>query len=371
MQKLLISFLLIFLLLIGCNQNESKKEAIEDQKIKIGISLPLTGEASIYGKAMKNGILLAYDTLKNKDKIELVFKDDKGKAQHSINAINSLLLNNIDVVIGGAQTKTAEPILPILEKKQILLISPFATSKDFDTSSSYFLRMAASDIYDASRLSEYIKENYIENTTIAIFYTNSAYGEGIKELFEKEMNANNYKIVFSEAFNEGDRTFRSKLQKIKELAPKLLFIPGYYAEITTIIKEIHEIGLKTQIIGTSSFNDEKLLKNKRLKNAIENIVFTYPSFDIDNAKGDTLDFLKIYKKKFGINADIFAANSYDALILIDKAIEKKKKRTSLKEAIYSVDSFDGVSGFINFDKNGNILRNFDIYKVINGRTEKI
>ena len=61
MKKYLIISITFLLILVSCNNENKKKENNhkDNNPVKIGVILPLTGNAAIYGKAMKNGIELA------------------------------------------------------------------------------------------------------------------------------------------------------------------------------------------------------------------------------------------------------------------------------------------------------------------------
>lgn len=342
--------------------------------VKVGVSLPLSGEAAIYGESMKNSILLAYEDAKNKQNIELFFQDDLGTANGSVNAINNLLLNNVDVIIGASQSKTALPIIKIIDENKIPIISPAASTVELDFSSHYFFRVWASDSYDGGNISNYLIRNFNPNSTkVAVFYTESAYGEGIKSIFEKNITKANFTIVFSEKFEEGISDFRTQINKIKESEANVLFLPGYYAEIKTILKQIKELKLNIQILGTSSFNDEKLLSDPTMKEATNGIIFSYPTFEIDNPNNrKTNDFLIKYKNKYNKNGDVFGANSYDCLMLINKAISLGAKLPNeIKNMFYKIEEFDGAGGKFHFDKNGNVIKSFNTYIIENGKTKKI
>src|SRR3990172_444601 len=91
--KNLLLFGLIFLFIASCGKKE-------DEVIKIGVIVPLSGEAAFLGKYIVNGIEIAReDFLKsNPDKkITLVIEDSKADPATAVNAINKLI--NIDKVL--------------------------------------------------------------------------------------------------------------------------------------------------------------------------------------------------------------------------------------------------------------------------------
>jgi len=366
--KKFIALLLVVLVIFSC---QSKKQDSEKEVIKIGAILPLTGDAAIYGKAMQNGIELAREESNSKESIQILYEDDKGEQSAASSAITLLLSKNIDVLIGGAQSKTANVIIPKIEQDKIPMIAPGASSVDFDESTSYFMRVWSSDSYDGKILGEYVAENTPKNEGIAVFYTGSKYGEGIKQVFERVVREEGNNIVFSERFNEGINDYRTQIQKIKESKAKVLFLPGYYSEVKTIVKQITELGLKDiQIYGTSSFHDQKLLDE--LGDVLNGIIFSYPEFDIDGNNEKTVNFAENYNEKFGLKADIFAAYAYDCFRLIDYAISNGAKNAiEIQKQIINVQDFDGAGGTFSFDQFGNVIKKFSIYKISNNNFIKL
>jgi branched-chain amino acid transport system substrate-binding protein len=365
----LIYLTLITVLLWGCGNQ--KKEAL-----KIGVVLPLSGEAAMYGVSMKKSIDLAYSVSKNKDNIVLIYQDDKGDPKSSVTAVNYLLSQNVDVIIGGALSRTAEPIIPILDQNKIPVLSPSASATQFDESSSYFFRLWVSDSYDGTKIAEYIIKNYPkEDTKIAVFYSGSVYGEGIQRVFSKVLTVHGYEIVFKEPFTEGNIDFRSQLLKIKNSRANILFVPGYYAEVRNILRQRIEIGLNVTVMGTSGFNDNKLLADPLMQTAIEGIMYTFPSFSIANdsiSNNRTTDFLSRFKSNYGTEGDVFGANGYDCFALIDSALTNGANNSKkIYDFLHNIESFQGVGGTFSFDKYGNVYKEFDIFKIVKGSPIKI
>ena len=89
------------------SDSDSAQSGDEVQTFKLGSIGPLTGDAAIYGTAVKNGGQIAIDEineaggLKVGDKtytIELLSEDNEGKTDITINAVNKLISDGVIVV---------------------------------------------------------------------------------------------------------------------------------------------------------------------------------------------------------------------------------------------------------------------------------
>ena len=77
------------------NSGKSDSGSSDADTFKIGGIGPTTGDAAIYGTAVKNGIQLAVDEINaaggiNGKQIEYKFEDDQADSEKSVNAYNTL-----------------------------------------------------------------------------------------------------------------------------------------------------------------------------------------------------------------------------------------------------------------------------------------
>jgi branched-chain amino acid transport system substrate-binding protein len=76
-----------------------------------------------------------------------------------------------------------------------------------------------------------------------------------------------------------------------------------------------------------------------------------------------------YKARYNRDPELFAAEAYDALMLIDRSLSNvpEPSSDSLKNALYKVQDYDGASGIISFDANGDVTKPMVVKRVVNGK----
>ncbi len=85
MKIILFLSLIILVLIAGCTTQQK-------EIIKVGVLLPLTGDAASYGTNSKNGIEIALQEINQEgNKIELIYEDGKCVGKDSVNAIQKLI----------------------------------------------------------------------------------------------------------------------------------------------------------------------------------------------------------------------------------------------------------------------------------------
>jgi len=131
-------------------------------------------------------------------------------------------------------------------------------------------------------------------------------------------------------------------------------LPCFPKECNVILKQAIELGLRIdRIVAPDGANDPKAYLE--IGSALNGFTTTIAS----NATGD---FPAKYKTKFGKEAGAYCGQSYDALKVLAKAIEKAgTDGEKIKDALYATD-YTGATGKIKFDKFGDLSSaKFDLY----------
>ena len=336
----------------------------DNESMKIGVILPLTGSGAIYGDDLLRGIELAYEESPLKDKIELIIEDDAADVTKGINALNNLAFKGVDIVIGGIMSNVANGLLPIVNNKHILLLSPKATDVGLSRENDFFFRIWPTDDVDGRYAASYITDS-LKLKRIAILYDNGTYGVGINREFKNNLNNKDVAVVFDEGFSSGETNFKTQINKIKHAEPEVVFVPAYYKEVVQILKQMNELNCDFYVAGVSSYN-EVSVKNAaaNLKNKV---FFTYPQFSTNSDSPISKHFIESYRKKNPEREpNAFSAHGYDvykiieqnAILLIDK--KESVNADNMKTALENMDLFYGVTGEMHFDVYGDAEKDLQV-----------
>jgi branched-chain amino acid transport system substrate-binding protein len=358
----LIFFIVLFTLILGCSNKEK-----DVSSIKIGFIGPLTGAAASYGVPQKNGAALAAEEINaggglNGKKIEIIFEDSQMDPNKAISAMKKLIdIDKVSSVIGETTTAGTLAIAETANKNKIVLISPSASGAKITDAGDYIFRISPSDSFQAITAAKLISETGLKKG--AIVYTNDDWGVGIEKALREEFSKLGGTILLSEGCTPGTQDFRTQLVKIKALKPDFIYIPIHPAESAIFLRQVKELQVPGQIIGADNFSEKAILKTAGL--AAEGVIFTMPTSPSGN---EYEEFSKKYKAKFNEDASYSAAAAYDCVkILFQVMKEAGIKGEDIKNKLYSIQNFAGVSGKIGFDKNGDVnTKEFSITKIQKG-----
>ena len=197
-------------------------------------------------------------------------------------------------------------------------------------------------------------------------YDNSDYGRGLADAYDEGIKAAGGTVVDKEQYTTGDTDFKAQLTKIKGANPDLIFLSGYYPEGSKIAQQAKELGMDVQMLGSDGYASDELPK---LGGAAVEGMLVSTFFDYTKDDPAVQKFVDAYKAKYeGANPDWFVANSYDVVMLAAAAAEKagSNDRAAINDALASIGTYEGISGPITFDENGDVIKPLSIVIVQDG-----
>jgi branched-chain amino acid transport system substrate-binding protein len=236
------------------------------------------------------------------------------------------------------------------------------SAPDLTNDKDYVFRAVPSDVYQASKMVDYLNNN-IKPKKIAGIYRNDPYGIGIKSIVENGVSAD---VAACELYDPSSSDFRTQLTKIKQANPDVLVIAGAKDNYPVLIKQIKELGISATILTAETFYDPEVLD----KSGIENVEGIYTLFPEDPI--DYVNFKQKYNQMYKEEPSAYSIYAYDGMISISKSIKSsgdsvEKVRMNLLSL-----SFNGASGEVGFDSEGDRTgAKYAVYKVSNGNFVKV
>lgn len=335
-----------------------------DEVVKVGVIQPLTGKTAYVGEWVVEGLELALDEInKDKKKIELIYEDDACNTKLAVNSVKKLIeIDRVAIIMGPTCSSSVLAVAPIAEENEVIILSTVATTSKISEAGDYIFRNRESDALHGIIMAEFAFHN-LGARKAAILYLNLDNGLGFKDSFTKRFSELGGGISKEESFESQDSDFRTQLTKIKATDPDVIYFAGQRME--NVIVQARELRITTQILGPSTMQNDDIIEIAGPH--AEGIIYTYPNFDSQQESS----YQSLYKQKYGKDSEAYAANSYDALVIISQAIDQcGEDSTCIKNYLYGTQNYRGVSGTFSFDKNGDVKRDLILKTILNGEFVK-
>lgn len=334
-------------------------------KIKVGVMMAFSGGSSNMGYGVMKGVLLAKNQLAA-DNIEIIQMDSKCDTKTAAEAIKALIEQNVVAVIGEGCSSATVAALPAANNAKVVIISPSASSPTLSIPDDYFFRVVPPDNYQGQFMAQAIYDRGIRN--VAVFYTNEPYGSGMNTVFREKFEGLGGKVVATASAESDIINLDQQIKELKDANPEALFIaPNSVVTATAVIKIAREEGMTAPFFGADILYDSTIITNNPAA-AEGTTVSTFPT----GTKAFKQALYNEYQKSEQLYA---AAQAYDIINLLQIAIQRGATTgEEIKKVLPGV-SFDGVSGRIQFDSNGDeIFDNnykYDLFQVKNGTFELV
>lgn len=141
----------------GTAATEAPTEASGSNTFKIGGSGPLTGDAAIYGTAVKNGGQIAIDEINanggiNGYQVEWKFEDDQADSEIAVNAYNNLMDWGMQVMAGPTTTGSSISVSTKCNEERVFMMTPSASSADVTAGKDNVFQLCFTDPNQGARL---------------------------------------------------------------------------------------------------------------------------------------------------------------------------------------------------------------------------
>ncbi len=341
------------------------------KEIKVGAIMPMSGALAAYGQVCNLGIKLAHKLqpkLKNGDTIKIVLLDNKGDKVETANATTRLIASDKVVAILGALTSTnTAQVIAIADKKKIPVIASVATNDKLTARRTFANRVCFTDSFQGEVISNYaMSQGY--KTAILIVDQAQVYSLGLAKAFQKAFQKAGGKIVKKFKITSGDKDFKAVVAQIKKINPDFMFLPLYHPEASMIARQSKQLGLNKPMFSGDGVANQTFIDLGG--KSVESYMFT-DFFDYLNPPSKTsANFVAFHEKETGkkeLNSfTALGADTYNVLIAAMNRCEDPSDSICVNNEIKKTIDFDGVSGKITIDKNGNATRSAVIKEIRNG-----
>lgn len=186
----------------------------------------------------------------------------------------------------------------------------------------------------------------------AIIWEEDAYGEDLAYQFNVSINNLDGQIVYQDSYSRDRADFRLTVNEMKGIDVDVIFFAGLEPVAGDFLREARAVGLKMDIIG--AFSDTPEMR-RRAGRGLEGAMY-FEIYNVASPSPENQAFVKRFRSEYGRNPDAWAAQGYDALHLLAKAVRSTGSINplDLSYAIRYMDPWEGANGRYTFNGRGEL-----------------
>ena len=339
-------------------------------ELSIGLVYPATGRLAPVGMEMGSGFELALEEINKSQlgntKLKFITEDDQSTVEGAVEAFNKLIYQDgVPVILGPATSSATETAFPIAQQNRVIAISSTAAARGLSAIGDFVFRtILTTDILITSGI-EATQAKFGYQKVAIIYDETDLFSADGAEVMKEALTANGVEILTTETFQSGDTDFSEQLTRIKDSNPDAIFVSALPPDKPEILIQARQLGIPDSvpfIINTLTAADVQAAGGA----AEGTIAFTSWVNTVDTPGNQV--FIQNYRTKYGIEPNIWAAQSYASVYILAKAIADAQSAdsTSIRNALANITDFDTILGKFSFNAVGDAVYDPVVLIVKNG-----
>lgn len=358
-------------------------------QVKVGVIASATGAIPFVGIPQKNAVALLPKQVGDLA-VEYLVVDDASDPTQTVQQAKKLLVENrIDALIGPSGSGNAMAVLAFLAEAQTPMLAPVGTAAvvlPMDDRKRWVFKTHPNDDVISEGLVAAMTRRGVK--TVAFIGRADPYGENWYRTFVPMAEKAGIRIVANERYGPKDITALAQALKIIAAKPDAVLVAGVGADAAMPHAQLVESGFRGPVFQTHGAASGAFVQIGGRK--VEGALIMGPQLVVPDeipdgapTKAATLDLINAYEKQFGARPPIFAAGTYDAGLLLARAIPIAARkgapgtpefRAALRDALEETRDLKASQGVISMspaDHSGYDLRGQALITVRDGRFVRV
>ena len=339
-------------------------------EIAIGAVHPITGRLGLDNPPLGQGFELAVMEINNSQlsdvNIKLIVEDGQSTVEGAVAAFNKLIhQDSVSAILGPATSMQAQAVFPIAQQNRVVAISPTSAARGLSAIGDFIFRTAlTTDVLIPSGVR--ITQEKLGYQKVATIYDDiDLFSTDSDAVVKEALAASGVEILTTETFQSDDTDFSEQLTRIKDSNPDAIFVSALPPDKPEILMQARQLGIPDSvpfIINTLTAADVQAAGGA----AEGTIAFTSWVNTVDTP--DNQVFIQNYRTKYGIEPNIWAAQSYASVYILAKAIADAQSAdsTAIRDALANITDFDTILGKFSFNAIGDAVYDPVVLIVKNG-----
>ena len=339
--------------------------AVAAETVKVGFITTLSGPAGIIGKPMKNAFELGMEHIGGRLgglETEIIYGDDKRKPDVAKQLVNKMIKRDrVQFVSGIIWSNLLLAVHGPVTRSNTFLISSNAgpSAVAGKKCSKDFFNVAFQNDMMPEGMGKYMTDKKIDN--VYLMAPNYQAGKDMLKGFKRKFKGKTAGEVYTKL---GQKDYQAEISALRAAKPSAVFVflPGGMG--INFVKQYDQAGLSDKIPLYSAYTVDAISLPALKGAAVGTFGVQHWSPDLGNTVNRR--FVADYRKTYGKIPSFYAAQAYDTVMFLDKAIRKAggvSDRDKLRAAMRAGD-FPTTRGTFKFNNNHFPIQNIYLREAV-------
>jgi branched-chain amino acid transport system substrate-binding protein len=334
--------------------------------IPLGLTTALTGNLALLGTQARNGTEFAVDEI-NKNggiagkQLALSIEDTGASSTDALNAMNRILEGKPLIIFGSMISPHIFAQTEVVTKSETPFLVGATNAKVTAQGSKWLFRTHAHDGQLADLIPTYLVKS-LGKTKPGIIAVADDYGLGASKGIQAALTKLGVSPVAITSYAPSDKDMSAQLLEIKDKDADSLIVFGRPADVTLVLKQMSDLGIKLTTIGNSSTVAQTTLNNLSAAEA-DGAYAIGGQIPQTTKDPKIIDWSKRVLDKYKVPADNFTVSYYDTVYLLKDIIEKTGcDKAAIRDALAATKNWQGMLIGYTADSLGDLTHTLGIYR---------
>ena len=324
--------------------------------VQIGFVGGLSGRVADLGISGRDGALLAVEQRNAQGGIhgrsaQLLVRDDRQDPETARVAVQELIDSGVAAILGPMTSAMAMATVPLVNRRQVVMVSPTVTTTDLSGRDDFFLRVAATTRDYARKTARHLAQNAgVRSATLVFDLKNESYTRSWMDNFKEEFERLGGRVAGEVTFTSGENTVMHDVaRRATANGADAVVISAGAMDAAMLCQQFAKLPVRSRIAVSEWAATERFLE---LGGAAVEGVLVDQFFNRYSTDPTYLAFRDAFRSRFSTEPGFAAVNAYDAANLVMAALERQTDSAHLKQTILGMGVFQGVQGPLTLDPFG-------------------
>lgn len=343
----LLTIYLLMILFCGCKSNE--------EEVRIGVILPLTGVSAELGVPMLEAMQIAEHNINDSiiksggKKMKLLVEDGKSTANGAIAAFQKLRYENPSAFIIFGDIPCSN-LAASVSKYDYPVIALAAAAENIPTLSDRYFRAWTTTSSASSELVIFAKKNLGKNNC-AILSVDNNYGNEFAQSLKQKIIDIGGRVLISETYDLSTQNIKMQIQKVIAKKPEVIFVIGFGNGYLAAFNQLRSMSYNGPLLTDETITIPEYYK--AVANALDSTYFSSTMFDpIDTKANSYKKFVLPFKEKLGVNPNAHSVFGYASVSILADAIRRYgTEPKEVEKGLVELRNFESIIGKLTYLPN--------------------